>query len=268
MSDLLLLLVTGVGLGALYFLAASGLSLIYGLMGVLNFAHGVFMTAGAYAGWLTMRDLPQSLPVAARLAVALVVAVIVGGLIGVVVEVVLIRPLYRHHIQQVLVTVGLSLAGVAAAQGIWGADPRPVEKPTWMSGTTVILGARLPNDRFVYIAAALLLLAGLLALMRYTRLGLVIRAGVENRTMVEALGIDVQRTFTIVFAIGGDPVRQGLAASLNFPGVNATGITLLTTLREPKRLGLLSQLVPTAATVGFLVIPSFPPSAGQIRDAE
>ena len=67
MSDLLLLLVTGLGLGALYFLAASGLSLIYGLMGVLNFAHGVFMTAGAYAGWLTMRDLPPSLPVGARL---------------------------------------------------------------------------------------------------------------------------------------------------------------------------------------------------------
>ncbi len=212
MSELLLLLVTGLGLGALYFLAASGLSLIYGLMGVLNFAHGVFMTAGAYAGWLTMRDLPESLPVGARLVAALLVAVVVGAVIGVVVEVVFIRPLYRHHIQQVLVTVGLSLAGVAAAQGIWGADPRPVEKPAWMSGTTVLLGARLPNDRFVYIAVAVLLLAGLLALLHYTRLGLVIRAGVENRTMVEALGIDVQRTFTIVFAIGG--AVAGLAGVL------------------------------------------------------
>ena len=124
----------------------------------------------------------------------------------------LIRPLYRHHIQQVLVTVGLSLAGVAAAQGIWGADPRPVEKPTWMSGTTEVLGARLPNDRFVYIAVAAPAPGGLLALLRYTRLGLVIRAGVENRTMVEALGIDVQRTFTIVFAIGG--AAAGLAGLL------------------------------------------------------
>jgi putative ABC transport system substrate-binding protein len=75
-------------------------------------------------------------------------------------------------------------------------------------------------------------------------------------------------TIPIVFAIGGDPVRQGLAASLNVPGGNATGITLLTNLLEPKRLGLLRQLVPKAATVGFLVNPSFPPSAGQIRDAE
>ena len=212
MSDLVLLLVTGLGLGALYFIAASGLSLIYGLMGVLNFAHGVFMTAGAYAAWLTMGALPAVWPVAGRLGVGILAAVAVGAVVGLVVEVVLIRPLYRHHIQQVLVTVGLSLAGVAAAQGIWGADPRPVDKPLWMSGTTDVLGARLPNDRFVYVLVALALFAGLLALLHLTRLGLVIRAGVENRTMVEALGINVHRTFTTVFALGG--AAAGLAGVL------------------------------------------------------
>ena len=212
MSDLTLILFTGLGLGALYFLAASGLSLVYGLMGVLNFAHGAFMTAGAYAGWLTMRDLPQGWPVGLRLTVAVLVAVLVGALVGLVVEVVLIRPLYRRHIQQVLVTVGLSLAGVAAAQAIWGSDPRPVEKPDWMAGTTRLLGATVPNDRFVYVIGALLVFGGLLALLHLTRLGLVIRAGVENRTMVEALGIDVRRTFTVVFAIGG--AAAGLAGVL------------------------------------------------------
>jgi len=211
-SDLVLLLVTGLGLGALYFIAASGLSLIYGLMGVLNFAHGVFMTAGAYAAWLTMGALPAAWPVAGRLGVGVVAAIALGAVVGLVVEVVLIRPLYRHHIQQVLVTVGLSLAGVAAAQGIWGADPRPVDKPVWMSGTTEVLGARLPNDRFVYLLVALALFGGLLALLHLTRLGLVIRAGVENRTMVEALGINVHRTFTIVFALGG--AAAGLAGVL------------------------------------------------------
>lgn len=212
MSDLVLLLVTGLGLGALYFIAASGLSLIYGLMGVLNFAHGVFMTAGAYASWLTMGALPVEWPVAVRLVVGVLVAVAVGAVVGLVVEVALIRPLYRHHIQQVLVTVGLSLAGVAAAQGIWGADPRPIEKPGWMSGTTDVLGARLPNDRFVYLLVAVALFASLLALLHLTRLGLVIRAGVENRTMVEALGINVHRTFTTVFALGG--AAAGLAGVL------------------------------------------------------
>src|SRR6476469_10829110 len=165
MSDLVLLLVTGVGLGALYFIAASGLSLVYGLMGVLNFAHGAFMTAGAYAAWLTMRDLPQGWPVAPRLAVAVLVAVLVGAAVGLVVEVVLIRPLYRRHIQQVLVTVGLSLAGTAAVQGIWGSDPRPVEKPDWMAGTTRLLGATVPTDRFIYVIGALLVFGGLLALL-------------------------------------------------------------------------------------------------------
>ena len=212
MSDLLLLLVTGLGLGALYFIAASGLSLIYGLMGVLNFAHGAFMTAGAYAGWLTMDALPAAWPSASRLVLALVVAVSVGTLVGVVVEVVLIRPLYRHHIQQVLVTVGLSLAGVAAAQGVWGSDPRPVDKPTWMASTSDVLGARLPNDRLVYVIVAVALFLGLMAVLHLTRLGLVIRAGVENRTMVEALGLNVRRTFTVVFAIGG--AAAGMAGVL------------------------------------------------------
>ena len=181
-------------------------------MGVLNFAHGAFMTAGAYAAWLTMRALPAEWSVAGRLVVGVVAAVAVGAVVGLVVEVVLIRPLYRHHIQQVLVTVGLSLAGVAAAQGIWGADPRPVDTPAWMGQTTDVLGARLPNDRFVYVVVAAVLFAGLLALLHLTRLGLVIRAGVENRTMVEALGINVHRTFTVVFALGG--AAAGMAGAL------------------------------------------------------
>lgn len=223
MSDVVLLVVTGLGLGALYFLAASGLSLIYGLMGVLNFAHGSFMVAGAYAGWLTMTGLPDSLGVGVRMAVAIAVALAVGALIGFVVEAVLIRPLYRRHIQQVLVTVGLSLAAVAAVQGVWGSDAHPLEEPAWLAATTDLAGAEVPNDRFLFIAAALLLFGGLLALLRFTRLGLVIRAGVENRTMVEALGINVQRTFSVVFAIGG--AAAGLAGLL--AGVYANSVSPL-----------------------------------------
>lgn len=203
MSEFTLILATGLGLGALYFLAASGLSLIYGLMGVLNFAHSAFMMAGSYAGWEVMRRLPESMSVTLQLLVAVIVAVVVGAGIGFVVEVALIRPLYKHHIQQVLVTVGLSLAAVAVAQAVWSADPKPMETPGWMSTTTELGGALLPNDRLVFVAVALALFLGLLALLRYTRLGLIIRAGVENRTMVEALGINVRGTFTIVFAMGG-----------------------------------------------------------------
>ncbi len=207
MSTLILILVTGVGLGALYFLVASGLSLIYGLMHVLNFAHGAFLTAGAYAAWVAMGQLSGLGGWAFPLAI--VIGMVCGAIIGAAVEFCLIRPLYRRHIEQVLVTVGLGLMAVALFTGIWGADPQPFPRPEWTRQTTDILGAAIPNDRFLLILAAGLLLAGLVALLRYTRIGLIIRAGVENRTMVQALGIDVRRTFTLVFALGGAAAALG-----------------------------------------------------------
>lgn len=207
MSTLILILVTGVGLGALYFLVASGLSLIYGLMHVLNFAHGAFLTAGAYAAWVAMGQLSGLGGWAFPLAI--VIGMVCGAIIGAAVEFCLIRPLYKRHIEQVLVTVGLGLMAVALFTGIWGADPQPFPRPEWIRSTTDIGGAAIPNDRFLLIAAAGLLLAGLIALLRSTRIGLVIRAGVENRTMVQALGIDVRRTFTVVFALGGAAAALG-----------------------------------------------------------
>lgn len=209
MSTLLLLVVTGVGLGALYFLVASGLSLIYGLMGVLNFAHGAFLSAGAYGTWWAVQNLPGAGPEGLGFWMAVAFGVAVGALLAALVELTVIRPLYRRHIEQVLVTVGLSLASVALLQGIWGADPRPFPRPGWTAGTTRIAGAAIPTDRFLLVAAAVVVLLALLALLRFTRIGLVIRAGVENRSMVEALGIDVRRTFTLVFAIGGAAAALG-----------------------------------------------------------
>ncbi len=178
MSTFVLLTITGFGLAAMYFLIASGLSLIYGLMGVLNFAHGLF-----------------------------------GAVFATLVELVLIRPLYRRHIEQVLVTVGLSLAGTALVQAIWGQDSRPFVTPHWMNNTTTVIGAHVPNDRWVEIATAAAVLVLLELFLRRTRYGLIVRAGVENRAMVTALGIDVRRAFTLVFAIGG--VAAALAGALS-----------------------------------------------------
>jgi len=207
MSSLVLILITGIGLGALYFLVASGLSLIYGLMHVLNFAHGAFLTAGAYAAFVAMGYLSGLGDWAFPLAV--VIGMAVGAVIGTAVEFFLIRPLYRRHIEQVLVTVGLGLVAVALFTGIWGPDPVPFPRPAWTTTTTTIGGAAIPNDRFLLIGAAGVLLVGLVALLKYTRIGLIIRAGVENRTMVQALGIDVRRTFTLVFALGGAAAALG-----------------------------------------------------------
>jgi branched-chain amino acid transport system permease protein len=201
-SDVVLLLITGLGLGALYFLVAAGLSLIWGLMRVLNFAHGAFFTVGAYAGWSASTALPSSSPWVAWI-VGVVAAVAAGGLFATLTEVVLIRPLYARPVGQVLVTVGVALCAIALVEGIYGNDPKQTTLPGALTGTTAILGANITNARLLVILAAVLVLVLLLLFLGRTRYGLIVRAGVENRSMVEALGIDVQRAFTLVFAIGG-----------------------------------------------------------------
>ncbi|WP_145831120.1 branched-chain amino acid ABC transporter permease, partial [Actinoplanes teichomyceticus] len=146
------------------------------------------------------------------LATAVLLGVAAAAATGALVEVALIRPLYTRHTEQVLVTVGLSLAGVALLQSIWGADARVFPRPDWATEVTDVLGAQVPIDRYLLIGAAALVLVALLAFLRFTRYGLVIRAGVENRAMVSALGIDVRNAFTLVFAIGG--ALAGLAGIL------------------------------------------------------
>jgi branched-chain amino acid transport system permease protein len=186
----------------MYFLVASGLSLIYGLMGVLNFAHGALITVGAYGMWFSESKL-GAIPVVPRFLLASLIGLAVGTLFAVLVELVMIRPLYGRHIEQVLVTVGLGLCVTALVTAIWGNDPKFVALPPWTSKTTSVLGASIPNDRWIEIIVALAVLFALDLFLRKTRYGLIVRAGVENRSMVTALGIDVRRAFTLVFAIGG-----------------------------------------------------------------
>ncbi len=227
MSTFVLLTITGLGLGAMYFLVASGLSLIYGLMGVLNFAHGAFITVGAYAAWWMAGQVGGSAGV--QLVVGGAFGLLAGVMLAALVELVFIRPLYRRPVEQVLVTVGLALAIGALVQGIWGNDVRTFPAPSWMVETTTVLGASIPNNRFVVIGAAAVVLAGLTAFLRYTRFGLIIRAGVENRAMVTALGIDVRRAFTIVFALGGAlAALAGVLSGVYFGSIDpARGTSLL-----------------------------------------
>ena len=152
-----------------------------------------------------------------------------GAVLAAGVEFAFIRPLYRRPVEQVLVTVGLALALGALIQGIWGQDAKLFPVPAWMIDTTTVLGASVPNDRFVEIGVAAAVLIGLTAFLRYTRFGLVIRAGVENRAMVSALGIDVRRAFTIVFALGGAlAALAGVLSGVYYGVVDpARGTTLL-----------------------------------------
>ena len=204
MSTLILITLTGLALAAMYFLLAAGLSLIFGLMDVLNFAHGAFFTWGAYAAWWTIGRLaPGGAGTTGAFFVSLVAAALAGALLAVLVEVVLLRPLYQRPIYQVLVTLGVGLALSELTAVLWRYDAQRFPQPSWLAATSTLFGARVPNNRLVLILAAAVVLAGMLLFLRKTRYGLIVRAGAENREMVRALGIDVNRAFTLVFALGG-----------------------------------------------------------------
>jgi branched-chain amino acid transport system permease protein len=202
MSTFILILITGVGLGALYFLVASGLSLIYGLMGVLNFAHGAFLTIGAFTGlWISTKVFPN--PTTWTFIAAMIAGGIAAGLFALLMEQLVINRLYNRHIDQALVTVGVGLVVTALLAGWFGSDARLFPTPLWFMKAVTIGEAIIPIDRFVYIGVATILLIAMLSILRFTRIGLIIRAGVENRSMVSALGINVRLAFSTVFFIGG-----------------------------------------------------------------
>ncbi len=226
MSSFVLYTISGLGLAGLYFLLASGLSLIFGLMSVLNLAHGAFFAAGGYAAWWTMESL-DAVSAEVRFPIAIVAAGAVGALAGAIVERVLIRRLYGSHVRQILLTIGLSMAAVALMGGWFGYSPRLLEQPAWFGQTTLILGANIPNSRLLILGVAIVLLIGLMAFLRWTRHGLIIRAGVENAPMARALGIDVARSFTLVFALGG--LLAGVGGALGAVYFNGISPSLGTT---------------------------------------
>ncbi|MHB1595911.1 MAG: branched-chain amino acid ABC transporter permease [Streptosporangiaceae bacterium] len=212
MSTFLSITISGAALGAVYFLVASGLSLIYGLMDVLNFAHGAFLTLGGYAGWEVASRLGSGQGTAGFVLTACAAAA-GGAIVAGLTEVVLLRPLYGRPVSQILVTIGLDLALVGLLLGAFGSDSRSIPVPAWLAGVTGIGGAEVPNADFVAIGTGAALLLALTVFLRRTRYGITIRAGAENRDMVSALGINVGRAFSLVFMIGG--AAAGLAGLLN-----------------------------------------------------
>jgi branched-chain amino acid transport system permease protein len=223
MEVFITLFITGVGLGALYFLVAAGLSLIYGLMDVLNFAHGAFLTAGAYATWYFTTYIRADGSLTSY-AISLLIAGLVGALFAVATEQILIKYLYNRHIDQALVTVGLGFVATSAYLGWFGTDPLVVLPPVDLYNVVQIGEAFVGLDRFLYIGVAVIVLLANFLMLRYTRIGLIIRAGVENRNMVTALGIDVRKAFTFVFFIGG--FAAGLGGALATTYASGVGPTL------------------------------------------
>jgi branched-chain amino acid transport system permease protein len=213
------LTVAGLAMGMIIFIIASGLTLVFGLMDVLNFGHGVFIALGAYlatsvlgamSGWTTSPELWRNLvPVFATMVVAMLIA----GAVGWAFERVLVRPVYGQHLKQILITMGGMIIGEELIKVIWGATPIPIEMPSALRGVITLFGdAAVEKYRLLATAIGAIVLLAMLYTLNRTKLGLLIRAGVQDREMVESLGYRIRRLFVGVFVAGS--ALAGLGGAL------------------------------------------------------
>jgi len=204
-GDLAARIFSGISLGTILLLAALGLAITYGLMGVINMAHGELIMVGAYATYVVQNLFRQYAPGAfdAYLACAVPVAFAVSGLVGVVLERVVIRHLYGRPLETLLATWGLSLILIQAMRTIFGAQNVQVENPSWMSGGIEIMtNVVLPYSRIAIIAFAGGVLLLVWVLLTRTRLGLFVRAVTQNRQMASALGVRTPKVDMLAFGLG------------------------------------------------------------------
>lgn len=212
-------LFTGIAIGAVLLLAALGLSLTFGQMGVINMAHGEFMMAGAYTAFLTQ----QAISPQVSLLLALPLGFLVGGLLGLLLEATVIRWMYDRPLDTFLVTVGVGLVLQQLARDVFGARAKEVRTPTWVQGQVHVLGLALPTNRIFIIAVAIVGVLGVTVVMKYTALGRRLRATVQNRDLAETVGVSTRFADRATFFIGsGLAGVAGVALTL----VGSTGPTL------------------------------------------
>lgn len=211
--DILAQLFAGLSLGSVLLLAALGLSLTFGQMGVINMAHGEFMMAGAYTAFVVQGVIGDA---GISLLVALPLGFLVGGLLGLLLEATLIHRMYRRPLDTLLVTWGVALVLQQVARDVFGAPNVDVAAPAWLSGAVQVGGLALPRTRLFILALALVCVVALAVALRATPLGRRIRAVVQNRDLAEASGISSRATDRVTFFIG-----SGLA------GIAGVALTLL-----------------------------------------
>lgn len=205
---------TGLSIGSILLLAALGLSLTFGQMGVINMAHGSFIMAGSYTAYTVQEYLASNVNVS--LIVSLIIGFLVGGAMGVLLEVTLIRRMYTRPLDTLLVTFGVGLILQQLARDIFGAPAVRVVGPDWLSGGVDIFGAVVPKTRIFILVLAIICVVALSALMKYTSMGRRIRAVVAHRDLAETSGISSRATDITTFFIG-----SGLA------GVAGVALTLI-----------------------------------------
>ena len=212
------LTVAGLAMGLLIFIMSSGLTLIFGLMDVMNFAHGLFIAVGAYVAASVIRLFAASAGAdsfAANLVAlvpALAAAIVAAGLLGLFFERVIIKPVYGQHLKQILITTGGMIVAEQLIHVVWGPDLVPLPRPETLRGAFLFGDIALEKYRLVAVVIGLAVFAAMLLVLNRTRIGLLIRAGVENREMVEAMGYRIRRLFVAVFVAGS--ALAGLGGAL------------------------------------------------------
>jgi branched-chain amino acid transport system permease protein len=195
-------------MGMIVFIIASGLTLVFGLMDVLNFGHGVFIAFGAFVAMSVLAPLgawTQSESLAANLGaigLAMLAAMAVAAAIGVVFERLIVRPVYGNHLKQILITMGGMIIGEELIKVIWGPQQIPLPLPAALRGAYLLGDAAIEKYRLLAVAVGLVVFLALLFVLERTKIGLLIRAGVQDREMVESLGYRIRRLFVGVFVVG------------------------------------------------------------------
>jgi branched-chain amino acid transport system permease protein len=198
----------GLAMGMIIFIIASGLTLIFGLMDVLNFGHGVFIALGAFvavsvmgamADWTSADSLVRNL---GALGIAMVAAMMVAGMLGLAFERTIIRLVYGQHLKQILITMGGMVVGEELIKVFWGPQQIPLPLPNALRGSLFVGDAGVEKYRLAAVIVGLIVFAALMLILNRTKLGLLIRAGVQDREMVESLGYPIRRLFIGVFMAG------------------------------------------------------------------
>ena len=207
-STWLTLTIAGLAMGMIVFIIASGLTLVFGLMDVLNFGHGVFIALGAFVAtsvlgmmgdWTGSQELWRNL---VAVLPAMVVAMLVAGAIGLAFERFIVRPVYGQHLKQILITMGGMIIGEELIKVIWGPQQIALPLPEAMRGAVLLGDAAVEKYRLIAVVVGLAVFAAQAWTLSRTKIGLLIRAGVQDREMVEALGYRIRRLFIGVFVMG------------------------------------------------------------------
>jgi len=218
-------LLTGTATGAILLLAALGLTLTFGQMGVINMANGEFLMAGAYATYVTQQVISST---GVSVIVAIPVAFFVTGLLGLVLEASVIRWMYRRPLDTLLATVGVALLLQQLAKDIFGAQGDPVSSPTWLDGSIPVFGYDWPYRQLFTIVLALASVVALNAVLKYSSFGRQIRATVQNRELAETMGVSTRNVDRVTFFLGSGLAGVGGVAIALISGTNPTlGMTYI-----------------------------------------